>query len=486
MIDVPALQPVNPLGGIQQAMQIRASQQEQAMRQQAMQAQQLEMEQRQRQMDSQNAIMDAYRESNGDINKLPSIAAKSGRVLPGDLMNLQKGIMEMKAQTLDYVQKVGAKAVNDSALMQGAHDQVAALPPDQRPAAYQQALASLKGAGVDVSQMPPQYPGDQAFAQFGPALKTHDQLVKEAAAKLEDEKTIAQTGEANAKASEAKANAAFKDAESQWYKQGGLAPGVPVEAVELKSFLQNNPGKTPQDFAKWKASLAPTATVNLQAGLLNDQAKQMAAQMYAQTGQLPHGMRSPAMSAQVLNAAAQTGVNGQDIIANKGINQANAASLKKMQENFDNVTAFENTAGKNLDQFLKTAKDVIDTGSPFLNTPLRQINAKMVGSDKMAAFNAARQTALTEISKVLSSANAGSGMVSDSARHEVESLIGPDASLKQIYAAANILKQDMANRHQSYASQIEQIKARSRGKADSSQNDNSSSDPFSQFGGSKR
>ena len=51
MIEVPALLPANPLGGIQQAMQIRASQQEQAMRQQAMQQQSMQMEQQQMQMD---------------------------------------------------------------------------------------------------------------------------------------------------------------------------------------------------------------------------------------------------------------------------------------------------------------------------------------------------------------------------------------------------------------------------------------------------
>lgn len=468
MIDVPALQPVNPLGAIAQAQQLRASQQEMAMRNQAMQQQSMQMEMQQRQMDSQNAMMDAYSQAGGDPNKALALAQKSGKVLPQDLMNAQKGLLEMRKQTLDYVNQVGAKAIRDSDLIQGAHDQVMAAPAEQRPMVYQQTLQALKNAQVDVSNVPPQYPGDQAFAQMGLALKTHDQLVKEAADQLGMAKTKAETAKDTAQAAEATANEKLNTAKAAFYAQNGLTPGISPEEAGLASYLKNNPGKTPQDFLAWRAKLAPTATFNLQAGLLSDQAKQMAAQNYQQTGQLPAGMRSPAMGAQILNQAAAGGpVN---IAGNKATYQANADSLKSMQKNFDNVTAFENTAGKNLDQFLGAAKKMVDTGSPFLNTPVRMLNDKMIGSENMAAVNAARTTALTEIAKVLSSANAGSGVVSDSARHEVEGLISPNATLKQIYAAATILKQDMANRHAAYADQLQQIKSRMGGSQPSNGN----------------
>ena len=97
------------------------------------------------------------------------------------------------------------------------------------------------------------------------------------------------------------------------------------------------------------------------------------------------------------------------------------------------------------------------------NLPARYVAGKL-GSADQAAFETARTTALTEIAKVLSSAQAGSGVLSDSARHEVEGLIKPDATLAQITAAANILKTDMANRHDSYATQIKDIQQRIGGK----------------------
>jgi len=231
-----------------------------------------------------------------------------------------------------------------------------------------------------------------------------------------------------------------------------------LDAQEAASWLKQNPGKTPADFMRMKAGLTAQANATAQAGLLTDAAKQMAAQNYSTTGQLPAGMRSPGMSAAILNNAAN-GPNGiPNIAANKANYKADSASLASLQKNFDQVTAFENTAGKNLDVFLGQAQKVIDSGNPLINRPLRVITSGMGGKDQ-AAFDAARTTALTEISKVLNSSNA-SGVLSDSARHEVEGLIKPNATLQQIVSAANILKQDMANRHQAYQDQLNEIRAR--------------------------
>jgi hypothetical protein len=139
--------------------------------------------------------------------------------------------------------------------------------------------------------------------------------------------------------------------------------------------------------------------------------------------------------------------------------RADSGSLTSLQKNRDAVVAFENTAGKNLDQFLNAAKNVVDTGSPLLNTPVRLVTDKMAGNTNVTAFNTARQVALTEIAKVLTNPGLG-GQLSDSARHEVEGLIGKDATLKQIYTAANILKTDMKNRRDSLDSQLGEIRGR--------------------------
>lgn len=194
---------------------------------------------------------------------------------------------------------------------------------------------------------------------------------------------------------------------------------------------------------------------------LTGDALDQAAERYSTTGQMPpisRGAAGISQSRQIMNRAAEIHPN-QTLATNSAEFKANQSSLVKLQGNFDQVSGFEKTAGKNLDVFLGAAQKVVDSGSPWINKPLRSIASGVLGSEDLAAFNAARTTALTEISKVLNSANA-STVVSDSGRKEVESLIGPDASLKQIMSAAQILKTDMGNRHQAYQEQIADIKKR--------------------------
>lgn len=236
-----------------------------------------------------------------------------------------------------------------------------------------------------------------------------------------------------------------------------------VDQQEMADYIGKHPGKGASDYAAWKASLAPKASndaASAAAGGLGDAALDNAAEMYWSKGVLPAGGRGQAVMAQnhkIMARAAELHP-GESIVEGSSIFKANEASLKHLQTNFDQVTAFENTAGKNLDVFLKQAKKVVDSGIPLINQPVRTVVGKMGGEDQVA-FDTARTTALTEIAKVLNSSNA-SGVLSDSARHEVEGLIGKDATLAQIYSAANILKQDMANRHESYADQIKDIQNR--------------------------
>lgn len=196
-------------------------------------------------------------------------------------------------------------------------------------------------------------------------------------------------------------------------------------------------------------------------GKLTPEAKLKMAEMFATTGALPPlgmGKAASGMRSEIINLAAQRFPN-VDFATQKAAFQANNDSLKAYQKQKDNIEGFEATAGKNLDNFLKTASKVVDSGSPFLNTPLRAINEKMLGSTDQAAFNVARQVAVTEIAKVLNNPG-GNAALSDSARHEVQELIGPNATLKQVFTAAKILRQDMASRKQAMDEQIHAIKSR--------------------------
>ena len=188
-----------------------------------------------------------------------------------------------------------------------------------------------------------------------------------------------------------------------------------------------------------------------------------AATTYHNTGTLPavgRGQAGVAQRTAIMNREREM-FPGTVLSADSQEFKANANSLKKIQGQADSVDAFEKTAGKNLDVFLDQAKKAIDTGLPVLNAPVRMV-AGMLGSENKAAFDTSRQTAVAEISRVLNSPT-GSGVISDSARHEVNELIRGDANLGQIIQAANILKTDMKNRHDSYNEQIADTNRRLQG-----------------------
>ena len=137
--------------------------------------------------------------------------------------------------------------------------------------------------------------------------------------------------------------------------------------------------------------------------------------------------------------------------------KGNTAALNKLITQQVAVTTYENTAKKNLDLFLSTVKPVIDSGSPLLNKPLRSIDEKTLGSTDLAAFNVARQVAVNEISRIIAGNPNMTGVLSDSARKEVENFIPANATIKQIYRIAEVLNQDMANRKSSVDDEISSL-----------------------------
>lgn len=193
----------------------------------------------------------------------------------------------------------------------------------------------------------------------------------------------------------------------------------------------------------------------LSAGALDE-----AAQAYLKTGVMPTlGMKDPGNRQKIMNRAAEMSNGTADIAGNKAGYKADSGSLTGLQKQRDAVGAFEGTALKNMDMFVNAAGKIVDTGSPMMNIPARMVSGKMIGSPDQAAYEAARQVALTEIAKVTS--NPGlSGQLSDSARHEVEGFSPANATLAQTVAIARTLKADMANRRTELDRQIGEVKGR--------------------------
>ena len=420
--------------------------------QQQLQQGQIQIQQAQRAEQDQQALTKAMQQWDGkDYTQIPALVIKNGgsaNAVFSASQNIlgQKEKIAQLAKTDADTNSTNVKAQQDqNDQYRGRLQAVIDAPADQKQQLWDNEVTQEEQSGtIKPGSMSHTYPGDDAATALANHFALGSALAKEASEKMQ---------------AEARASTAKVSAERLAAEMPGGALASPDKA-ELQAWLAKNPGKDAADFLAYKATLAPKAQISVQSGMLEGPAKDMAAENYFQTGQMPQGIRSPAMSSSIINRAAELHPNGtQDLAGNRAAFKANQDSLTGLQKNFDMVTAFENTAGKNLDTYLGAVKKLDDSGSPLLNRPIREVESAAAGNPDIAAANTARTTALTEIAKVLNSSNA-SGVLSDSARSEVSGLIGPNSTLKQVESAANILKQDMANRHQSYQQQIQDIKGR--------------------------
>lgn len=444
----PPQQQENPLQQYGQLMQLKNEMANQPLQRQALQQQVqsggLQLEQQQQAQKDQQAFRQVFSDPSMKGKTISDIAdylAQKGQISQQSYQAAKKADIEQRQSlaTLDKDQLANADAAHKAT--QQIYDSVMDMPDEQFAQNWPQIAQQYDSIpGNNKAPLDPSKPlTKQQLQQFGPMIAMQRTYLDEAAAKKKKEVDLQK---ATAETSLAETNAAAGGTTDQAkvehaYLQANHLPDTPENRLKAFNYFNDKTKIAPAEVRAQIMLQTPTQVFN------------------PETGQNTYATRKDAIG-QIAPSS------GEAVAAKAGV-QADAASLKKLQTSYDNVTAFENTAGKNLDQFLKTAKNVIDSGSPMLNTPLRLINSRMGGSADQAAFNAARQTAVAEIGKVLNSANAGSGVVSDSARHEVEGLIGPDATLKQIYAASNILKKDMENRKTSYQDQIHEVRTRLQG-----------------------
>lgn len=428
-----------------------------------MQGAQQENQIRAQQMKDQDALTktltqyDPTKHTLADIPKMVTTNGGSGAAA----LQVQSGLVQQRKNLSSLSDEQFAQEQKKADLVAGVHDSVSKAPPEQKQALYSQGLQQLGAAGVDVSKEPPQYPGDEVFAQHLPAIRLHSAIVSEAD---KDRETTAKETEANTKALEAQTTQKRLQAE---------LPGGALEAPDKKELREwlarpENKSKDSADFLAWKAKQNPTAMVlgNMLGQGGQGSALDQQAEKYFQSGQLPSGFaRSPGTTAAIIKRTNELHP-GESLAENQAGFKANQTSLTNLQKSFDTVSAFENTAGKNLELYLDKLKAIPDLGVKFANVPLRMIDEKLIGSDNYQAMKAAQQTAASEAAKVLSSANA-SGVLSDSQKKEAEDMLSGNLTFSAAQKVVATLKQDFANRHQSYAAQIADIKSRLGGKASS-------------------
>src|SRR3989442_1758299 len=179
------------------------------------------------------------------------------------------------------------------------------------------------------------------------------------------------------------------------------------------------------------------------------------------TGQLPPmgmGKSGAVVRTKIINAAAEE-YKGLDLPTQAAAYKANQVSLVHTQGTLDNLTAFENAAGKNIDTFIKLTEKLPDTGVPWANTPLRLLSDKMVGNEYLPAIDAARKIATREVARVVNDPGL-KGQLTDDARKGVEGMVSGNITIRQLKQVLPVLKGDMANVHESLSDQLKAIQQR--------------------------
>jgi hypothetical protein len=335
---------------------------------------------------------------------------------------------------------------------------------------YHDSIPRWLALGLDPKTLPASFASPQdaqaKLQDLMTELGQHKQM-------LADTKTQAETSQETSKA-----NLERVQADTANWKEAGpgllvnvktgekIQGNMPVEPQELAAYLKNpsldaGKNKDAATFASWKAKQSPMAMVmgnQLPAGPggAANPALDQAAERYSQTGVLPSGFaRSPGTMTAIMSRAAELHPEA-NIAGNAALYGANKGALTQLQEQFSKVSAFEGTALKNLDLYVQKAQAIPDLQTRFANVPLRMITGKMIGEQNYAAMQAARNTAASEVAKVLSSAT-GSGVLSDTQKKEAENILDGNYPLAATLQVVQTLKQDLGNRHQSYQQEINHL-----------------------------
>lgn len=137
-------------------------------------------------------------------------------------------------------------------------------------------------------------------------------------------------------------------------------------------------------------------------------------------------------------------------------------TLNRLTAQDSAVTAFENTALKNGQILLTLAEKVDKTGVPVIERWIRAGRASIAGDPDVTNFNAQIQLFGNEVAKILTNPNL-TGVLTDTARKEVENFLPAGASLKQIKAIVPLLARDFKNRSGAIRDEIKDVQSRLKG-----------------------
>lgn len=482
----PPEQPQDPIQNYARALQLKqqianAPLQQQAMQQQV-QAGAQENQQRQQAIDDQKATTDAMRSWDGkSMDDLPGLLLKHGASATA-VFGMKDNILKQKTalNTLDESTFKLNQGKNDQLL--GKLQAVTGGDDTTLPARLSQAVQESVQQGIldpahaqQIGQITQQI---QDPSKLKDALGVFEKGLMGQKAQFDqsqkERETAAKEQEAQARATTAQTTSTRLQAEMP----GGSMQ--PVEQKELTDYLAKNPGKGPIDFAKYKASLAPQAAINVQGNIGGAQGDALVNAVAGGSMKIGDVLtpRTPLpIRQEFLNKvmAANPQFNSANYDIEKGVMKS--ATSGKIA---DNLTAF-NTASDHLRQ-LSSATDALEnTDSRTLNKIGNTLGYEF-GSDKTTNFNVIKNAVSGEISKVFKG-----GQATDA---EIAHVMQPFDAANTTAQLKGAIKQAQSLMDSKRTALREQVEKGKKGQANFGEDNSPASGAahpfFSQFGGQAR
>jgi hypothetical protein len=197
---------------------------------------------------------------------------------------------------------------------------------------------------------------------------------------------------------------------------------------------------------------------------LTDEAINYAAEIYRKTGNMPSfGMSKYGASdrRRIINQAAgnarDAGSDAGGDLVTRAVITADKGALTKLTAQRAAITSFEETAVKNGDILVDLAQKVDKTGVPVVERWLRAGRKSIEGDVDVSKFDAQLQLYGTEVAKIMTNPNL-TGVLSDSARREVQEFLPKGATYEQIKGLHELLKGDFGRRTDALNNEISSIR----------------------------
>lgn len=206
----------------------------------------------------------------------------------------------------------------------------------------------------------------------------------------------------------------------------------------------------------------------LGSGLSPDAVDNMAAFLIL-NGRFPIGMArsmTPLDMQAVQNRAAEmtqaAGLSPQEFAAAGPIAHTKLAALGQLERARNSNQAFEQMLVLNIQKLKELSAKVSRSGSPYANRSILWLQNNAAGDPDVAEYLFQVNTVQTEAARILSNMGTGGGVLTDSMREEVQSVMNPSYTAAQLNAVMDRAQADAKNRAKSYDDQVNKVIAEIR------------------------